>query len=105
MSSCSSRHYNVKFRSTDSGETPLPLGELNNFGALQPFGKLEWSKVVPINESDTVDSTSEPMNGSGYLESDDKEVLGNQHGLTELKEVSKNSTEEQNGMICDSEEM
>jgi hypothetical protein len=45
------------------------------------------------------------MNGSGYLESDDKEVLGNQHGLTELKEVSKKSTEEQNGMICDSKKL
>jgi hypothetical protein len=105
MSSCSARHYHVKFRTSDSSETPLPLGELSNFGALQPSGKLELSKVVPINKSDTVDATSEPINGSGYLESDDKEFLGKQHGLTELKEVSKKSTEEQNGMICDSEKL
>jgi hypothetical protein len=104
MSICSARHYYVKFRSTDSIETASPLGEVNNFGALQSSGKLELSKVVPMNESDTVDTTSEPTNGSGHLESDDKHFLGKQHGL-EPKGASKKYTEEQNGMICDSEKL
>ncbi|GJM97031.1 hypothetical protein PR202_ga13926 [Eleusine coracana subsp. coracana] len=103
MSSCSARQYHVKFRSTDSSEAASQLEGLNNFGALQSSGKSDLSKVVPINESDTVDTTSAPTNASGHLEEDDKQCLGKQDGLTEFKEVSKKSPVEQNGMICDSE--
>ncbi|XP_062214170.1 SCAR-like protein 1 isoform X2 [Phragmites australis] len=105
LSSYSSKHYHVKFRSTDSSETTSPFGELDNFGAhVQSSGKLELTKVVPVNESDTVETTSAPTNGSAYLESDDKEFLG-KHGPTELKEVCKMSLVEQNGMIRDSEKL
>ncbi|TVU44422.1 hypothetical protein EJB05_03863 [Eragrostis curvula] len=106
MSSYSARHYHVKFGSTESSETTSPLGDLNIFGARQSTGKLELSKVVPINESDAMDTISAPPNnGSAYLEADGKHFLGKQHESTELKEVSKMSPVEQNGMICESENL
>ncbi|XP_062212825.1 SCAR-like protein 1 isoform X2 [Phragmites australis] len=106
LSSYSARHCHVKFRSTDSSETTSPYGELDNFAALvQSSGKLELTKVVPVNESYTVETTSAPTNGSAYLEADDKQFLGKQHGPTELKEACKMSLVEQNDMIRDSEKL
>ncbi|XP_066365344.1 SCAR-like protein 1 isoform X1 [Miscanthus floridulus] len=80
ISRYSARHYNVKLRSTDSSETASPFGEMDNFGdPVQSSGKLDLTKVVPVNESDAVETKSEPTDGSAYLELGDKRILGKQH--------------------------
>ncbi|RCV40245.1 hypothetical protein SETIT_9G037400v2 [Setaria italica] len=72
----SGRQCHVRFRSTDSSET----GEMENFGAIvQSSGKLELTKIVPINESNTMEIISAPTDGSAYLELGDKQILGKQH--------------------------
>lgn len=61
----SARHYYLKFRSTDSSETAPPFGEMDNYGALvQSSGKLDLTKVVPVNESDYMEIKSAPTDGS-----------------------------------------
>lgn len=85
----------MKFRSTDSSETAPPFGEIDNFGALvQSSGKLDLTKVVPVNESDALESKSEPTDGSAYLELDGKRILGKQH-----------EPFQQNGMVHGSEKV
>ncbi|CAN6291353.1 unnamed protein product [Urochloa humidicola] len=70
----SGRQYHVKFRSTDSSE----MGEMENFGAIvQSSGKLELTKIVPIN--DTMEIIPASTDGSAYLEAGDKKNLGKQH--------------------------
>jgi len=69
----------VKLRSTDSSETASPFGEMDNFGALQSSDKLDLTKIVPVNESDAVETKSEPTDGPAYLELGDKRILGKQH--------------------------
>lgn len=95
ISRYSVRHYYVKFGSPDSSETAPPFGEMDSFGALvQSSGKLDLTKVVPVNESDAVDTKSEPIDGSAYLELGDKRNLGKQH-----------EPFQQNGMVHSSEKL
>ncbi|CAL4936705.1 unnamed protein product [Urochloa decumbens] len=75
----SGRQYHVKFRSTDSSET----GELENFAIVQSSGKLELTKIVPIN--DTMETISSSTDGSAYLEVGAKKILGKQHEPLEKK--------------------
>ncbi|KAL6894335.1 hypothetical protein ACP4OV_008433 [Aristida adscensionis] len=106
LSNYSPRHYRVKFRSTDSSETSSPFGELDNSRALpQCHGKVELTKVVPVNESDTPETASAPTNGSTHLEVDDKQFLGTWHRPTEAQEVCNMPLMEQNGMIPESEKL
>ncbi|RLN38562.1 SCAR-like protein 1 isoform X1 [Panicum miliaceum] len=71
----SGRQYHVKFLSTDSSE-------MENYGAaVQSSGKLELTKIVPINESDTMETISAPTDGSPYLELGDKQILGKHEPL------------------------
>ena len=57
----------MKLRSTDSSETASPFGEMDNFGdPVQSSGKLDLTKVVPVNESDAVETKSEPTDGQAY---------------------------------------
>ncbi|CAN6286390.1 unnamed protein product [Urochloa humidicola] len=85
----SGRQYHVKFRSTDSSET----GDMENFGTIvQSSGKLELTKIVPIN--DTMETISAPADGSAYLEVGDKKITGKQHEPLE-----------KGGMIPDSGEL
>ncbi|OEL32068.1 SCAR-like protein 1 [Dichanthelium oligosanthes] len=91
LSRYSGRQYHVKFRSTDSSEMASPLGEMENFGSIiQSSGKLELTKVVPVNEFDTMETISAPT-GSAYLELGDKQILGKQQEPLE-----------KNGMVRDS---
>ncbi|XP_021307242.1 SCAR-like protein 1 isoform X2 [Sorghum bicolor] len=94
ISRYSARHYHVKFRSTDSSETASPFGEMDNFGALQSSDKLDLTKVVPVNESDDVETKSEPTDGPAYLELGDNRILGKQH-----------EPFQQNGMVHGSEKV
>lgn len=78
----------MRFRSTDSSET----GEMENLGAIvHSSGKLELTKIVPINESNTMEIISAPTDASTYPELGDKQILGNQH--EPLVKI---------GMVCDS---
>ncbi|WVZ61017.1 hypothetical protein U9M48_010957 [Paspalum notatum var. saurae] len=95
LSRYSVRQYHVNFRSTDSTEVASPLGEMDNFGALvQSSGKLELTKVVPVNESDTMEIKSANPDGSAYLDLGDKRILGKQH-----------EPSEQNGMVHGTEKL
>ncbi|PUZ36378.1 hypothetical protein GQ55_9G033300 [Panicum hallii var. hallii] len=85
LSAYSGQQYHVKFRSSDSSE-------MENYGAIvQSSGKLELTKIVPINESDTMETISAPTHGSPYLELGDKQIPGKQH-----EPLGKN------GMVSDS---
>jgi len=85
LSRYSGRQYHVKFRSTDSNE-------MENYSAtVQSSGKLELNKIVPINESDTMETISAPTDGSSYLDLGDKQILREQ-----------NEPLEENGMVRDS---
>ncbi|KAL6638131.1 hypothetical protein ACP70R_025703 [Stipagrostis hirtigluma subsp. patula] len=98
--------YHVKFRSTDSSETSSPFGELGNSNALtQTHGKLELSKVVPVNESDTVETASAPTNGSTCLEMDDKQCPRSWNGPSEVQDIGKMPLVQQNGMALKSEKL
>lgn len=89
LSRYSARQYHVNFRSTDSSEAASPFGEMDNFGALvQSSGKLELTKVVPVNESDTMETKSAPPDGSAYMELGDKRILGKQREPSEAAGLS-----------------
>ncbi|KAJ1293002.1 hypothetical protein BS78_01G034400 [Paspalum vaginatum] len=95
LSRYSVRQYRVDFRSADSSDTGSPFGEMDNVGALvQSSGKLELTKVVPVNESDTMEIKSANPDGSAYLDPGDKRNLGKQH-----------KPSEQNGMVRGSEKL
>lgn len=90
LSRYSARQYHVKFRSTGSSEMAYPFGEMDNLGAIvQSSGKLELSKVVPVNESDTLETISAPTDASAY-----KRILGKEH-----------EPSEKNAMVCYSEKL
>jgi len=67
---------------------------MDNFGALQSSDKLDLTKVVPVNESDDVETKSEPTDGPAYLELGDNRILGKQH-----------EPFQQNGMVHGSEKV
>ncbi|KAF8748243.1 hypothetical protein HU200_012986 [Digitaria exilis] len=76
--------------SSDSSEMTSPFGEMDNLGAIvQSSGKLELSKVVPVNESDTFEIVSAPTDASAY-----KRIPGKEH-----------EPSEGNAMVCDSEKL
>lgn len=83
----------MKLRSTDSSETASPFGEMDG-DPVQSSGKLDLTKVVPVNESDAVETKSERTDGSAYLELGDKRILGKQHEPLQ-----------QNGMVYGSEKL
>ncbi|KAG8098754.1 hypothetical protein GUJ93_ZPchr0013g36360 [Zizania palustris] len=99
LSNYSLRHYHAKFRSTDSSETASSFGELDNSTArAQPSSKLEHTKVVPIDEYDTLVTTSTPNNGSACLEADDGQLQLTQHGPDKVEGVCTRSPVEQNAI-------
>ncbi|KAL5210617.1 hypothetical protein ABZP36_006240 [Zizania latifolia] len=106
LSNYSLRHYHAKFRSTDSSEMASSFGELDNSTArAQPSAKLELTKVVPIDEYDTLVTTSTPINGSACLEADDGQLQVTQHGPDKVEGVCKRSPVEQNAIFSNSDKL
>ncbi|KAF0910990.1 hypothetical protein E2562_005379 [Oryza meyeriana var. granulata] len=107
FSNYSSRHYHAKFRSTDSSEMTSSFGELDNFSArAQSSAKLELTKVVPINEFDTVGIASTHINGSDCLEAleaNDGQLQAKQHEPDKVEDECKRSLVEQNAMFSNSD--
>ncbi|XP_048532383.1 SCAR-like protein 1 isoform X2 [Triticum urartu] len=92
LSNCSARNFHAKFRSTDSSEIISSFGELDNFSApAQSFTKHELTKVVPVDESDTLVTASAPINGPIHLEVDDGQYLATQQEHFEMEQICKGS--------------
>ncbi|KAL5218786.1 hypothetical protein ABZP36_019470 [Zizania latifolia] len=106
LSNYSSRHYHAKFRSIDSSEMSLSFGEFDNSSArAQSSGKLELTKVVPINEYDTMETASTPINGSACLEAGVGQLQLTQHGPDKVDDVYKRSLVEQNAIFSISDKL
>ncbi|KAE8808900.1 SCAR-like protein 1 [Hordeum vulgare] len=92
LSNYSARNFHAKFRSTDSSEIISSFGELDNFSAsAQSFTKHELTKVVPVDESDTLVTASAPINGQDFLEVDDGQFLATQQEHFEMEQICKGS--------------
>ncbi|KAF7075676.1 hypothetical protein CFC21_080434 [Triticum aestivum] len=92
LSNYSARNFHAKFRSTDSSEIISSFGELDNFSApAQSFTKHELTKVVPVDESDTLVTASAPINGPIHLEVDDGQFLATQQEHFEMEQICKGS--------------
>jgi hypothetical protein len=103
LSNYSARYYHANFRSNYSSEIISSCGELDNFSAAtQSSAKLELTKVVPVDESDTLVTASAPINGSGFLEVDDGQFLATQHEHAEMEQIYKGSLVDQNDIFSTS---
>ncbi|KQK12485.1 SCAR-like protein 1 [Brachypodium distachyon] len=97
LSNYSASHYHENYRSTYSSETTSPFGELDNYKApAQCSAKLELTKVVPMNESDSFVTASTPIKGPIFLGSDDGQFLATQHEHTVMDPICKGSLVDQN---------
>ncbi|XP_006651955.1 SCAR-like protein 1 isoform X2 [Oryza brachyantha] len=108
FSNYSSRHYHAKFRSIDSSETTSSFGEDNFNTRVQSSAKLELTKVVPINEFDTMGINSTHINGSdglAALEADGGQLQVTQHDPNKVEDVCKRSLMKQNAMFSNSDRM
>uniref|UniRef100_A0ACD5X8Y9 Uncharacterized protein n=1 Tax=Avena sativa TaxID=4498 RepID=A0ACD5X8Y9_AVESA len=104
LSNYSARYYHSKFTSTDSSEIISSFGELDNFSApAQSSAKHELTKVVPVDESDTLVTASVPTNGTVFLEVDDGQFMATQHEHTKMEQISKGYLVEQNDIFSTSE--
>ncbi|KAM3279389.1 hypothetical protein ACQJBY_046624 [Aegilops geniculata] len=91
LSNHSVRHFHAKFRSIDSSEIISSFGELDNFSAPQSLTKHELTKVVPVDECDTLVTTSAPINGSVFLEVDDGRFRATQQEHFEMEQICEGS--------------
>ncbi|KAM3261615.1 hypothetical protein ACQJBY_052351 [Aegilops geniculata] len=91
LSNHCARHFHAKFRSIDSSEIISSFGELDNFSAPQSLTKHELTKVVPVDGSDTLVTTSAPINGSVFLEVDDGRFRATQQEHFEMEQICEGS--------------